>query len=88
MYVQRLELMAHLYTARRSQWFRDCVQHLQSFQTDQGTYRFPSGYLREGSSGYWVSGAYMRLEENRRLRGSLDLDSTFRMALIDRLARQ
>jgi hypothetical protein len=86
-YVQRLELMAHFAVARPSKWFRDRVQHLRGFQTEQGTYRFPSGYLREGSSGYWVTGAYMRLEGNRRVRRSLDLDSTFRMALIAKLAQ-
>jgi hypothetical protein len=83
MYVQRLELMAHFETVRQSQWFQDCVQHLESFRTDRGTYRFPGGYLREGSSGYWVTGAYMRLEENRRARRALDLDSTFRMVKIE-----
>jgi hypothetical protein len=88
MFVQRLELMAHFDAARQSAWFQDCVQHLEGFQTDQGTYRFPGRYLREGSSGYWVTGAYMRLEENRRVRRSLDLDSTFRMGLIAKLAHK
>jgi hypothetical protein len=87
MYVQRLELMAHFETARETTWFRDCLRHLQSFQTDTGAFRFPAGYLREGSSGYWVTGAYMRLQENRRVRRALDLDSTFRMCLIDSLAQ-
>jgi hypothetical protein len=88
MLVQRLELMAHFAVARQSQWFQDGVRHLQGFRTEQGGYRFPARYLREGASGYWVTGAYMRLEENRRLRRSLDLDSTFRMCLIDRLAQR
>ena len=85
MLVQRLELMAHFGVARRSPWFRDCVRHLRGFQTTQGTYCFPSPYLREGTSGYWVSGAYMRLEENRRARCSLELDSTFRMLKVESL---
>jgi hypothetical protein len=87
MLVQRLELMAHFAIARQSTWFHYGMQHLREFQTDQGTYRFPARYLREGRSGYWVTGAYMRLEENRRARRSLDLDSTFRMCVIDNLAR-
>jgi hypothetical protein len=87
-FVQRLELMAHFRVAQRSQWFQHCVQHLARFQTEPGSYRFPARYLREGSSGYWVSGAYMRLEENRRVRRSLDLDSTFRMSKIDRLVQE
>jgi hypothetical protein len=86
-YVQRLELMAHFAIARQSQWFQDSIQHLEGFRTAQGTYRFPGRYLREGTSGYWVTGAYMRLEENRRVRRSLELDSTFRMALIGKLTQ-
>jgi hypothetical protein len=88
MFVQRLELMAHFAIARQSTWFQDGVQHLREFQTGQGIYRFPARYLREGRSGYWVTGAYMRLEENRRVRRSLDLDSTFRMRMIDSLAQE
>jgi hypothetical protein len=87
MYVQRLELMAHFGVARQSEWFQDSIQLLRGFQTKQGTYRFPGRYLREGSSGYWVHGAYMRLEGNRRVRRSLDLDSTFRMLKIESLAQ-
>jgi hypothetical protein len=87
-YVQRLELMAHFGEARSTPWFQDRVSHLETYRTGKGTYRFPAGYLRESSSGYWVTGAYMRLEENRRVRRSLDLDSTFRMCKILRLAGQ
>ena len=85
MFVQRLELMAHFPPARQSRWFKECMQHLEGFRTEQGTYRFPARYLREQPSGYWVQGAYMRLEENRRSRRSLELDSTFRMCKIKRL---
>jgi hypothetical protein len=88
MFVQRLALMAHFPTARQTQWFQDCVTHLEGFRTQEGTYRFPARYLREQSSGYWVQGAYMRLEENRRTRRSLELDSTFRMLEISRLCEQ
>jgi hypothetical protein len=88
MFVQRLELMVHFRVAQRSQWFQNCVRHLARFRTEQGLYRFPARYLREGSGGYWVTGAYMRLEGNRRVRRSLDLDSTFRMALIHRLSQE
>jgi hypothetical protein len=84
-YVQRLELMAHFGEARNTHWFQDRVSHLETYRTDKGTYRFPAGYLRENSRGYWVTGAYMRLEENRRVRRSLDLDSTFRMCKIKSL---
>lgn len=85
--VQRLELMAHFAVARGHRWFQDCLEHLEEFRTPQGTYRFPSSYLCERRQGYWVTGAYMRLEENRRRRQSLEADSTFRMLKIKRLMR-
>ena len=84
-FVQRLELMAHFATARRSEWFRRSLSHLEEFRTDRGTYRFPARYLREQRSGYWVQGAYMRLEADRRSRQSLEIESTFRMCKIKRL---
>jgi hypothetical protein len=85
MLVQRLELMAHFQVTRQSRWFRDCLQHLEEFHTEQGTYRFPAHYLHEGASGYWVTGAYMRLEEKRRAGRPLELDSTFRMLKLESL---
>ena len=88
MFVQRLELMAHFAVARQSPWFRSSVEHLEGYRTEQGTYRFPARYLREQPSGYWVQGAYMRLEQNRRSRQSLELDSTFRMCKIKRLCEE
>jgi hypothetical protein len=88
MLVQRVELMAHFALARQSRWFKDCVAHIEGYRTRQGTYRFPAIYLREQPSGYWVQGAYMRLEQNRRIRRSLELDSTFRMCSIKRLMEQ
>jgi hypothetical protein len=82
MFVQRVELMAHFPIARRSQWFRESLRHLEGFRTEIGTYRFPAPYLREQASGYWVQGAYMRLEQERRSRLSLETESTFRMLKI------
>jgi hypothetical protein len=83
--VQRVELMGHFAVARQHPWFQQSVAHLEAYRTDRGTYRFPSAYLCERSSGYYVTGAYMRLEENRRRRIALELDSTFRMLKIKRL---
>jgi hypothetical protein len=87
MFVQRLELMAHFPAATSHRWFQESMAHLEGFRTDEGPYRFPARYLKEAASGYWVSGSYMRLEENRRARDSLALDSTFRMLLLKQLAR-
>ena len=80
--VQRLELMAHFPAARQSRWFQGALHHLEQFRTDQGTYRFPGGYLRELPDGYYVTGALMGLGENRRTKNGLEIESTFRMIKI------
>jgi hypothetical protein len=84
--VQRIELMAHFPAARESRSFQDCLAHLEAYRTDRGTYLFPRDYLREQQSGYWVAGAYIALEDNRRSSRAIELESTFRMLTIKRLA--
>ena len=85
--VQRVELMAHFPAARKMPSFRDCLAHLEDHRTDRGTYLFPRDYLKEQPNGYWVTGACMGLEENRRAATAIELESTFRMLTIHRLAR-
>lgn len=80
--VQRLVLMSHFRVARAHGWFQECVQHLESFCTDRGTYLFPRSYLQERPCGYWVTGAYMGLEKNRRKKIAIELESTFWMLKI------
>lgn len=84
--VARIELMAHFPIAREHSWFRNGVEHLESFRTEKGTYLFPRQYLQEAPDRYWVSGAHMGLEEDRRLPRTLEIESTFRMLQINRLA--
>jgi hypothetical protein len=85
LFVQRVALMAHFPTARAHRWLAESLAHLESFCTPRGTYLFPRVYLPERTSGYWVAGAYMGFEENRRSNLALELESTFWMALIKRL---
>jgi hypothetical protein len=80
--VQRLELLAHFPTARQSPWFQKGMHILESYQKERGTYRFPSTYLVEMKTGYYVGGEYMGLEDNRKNPMALELESTFRMLLI------
>ncbi|MDP2857815.1 MAG: hypothetical protein Q8P50_07555 [Bacillota bacterium] len=56
MLVQRLELLAHFPGAVTHSWFESAVAHLETYRTARGTYVFPSRMMREGSSGYWVTG--------------------------------
>ncbi|MFH1513928.1 MAG: hypothetical protein ABIG42_00555 [bacterium] len=43
---------------------------------------FPREYLPEKQRGYYVCGAYMGLEDGRRSKKVLELESTFRMLRI------
>jgi hypothetical protein len=58
------------------------MQILETYQTERGTYNFPSTYLVEMKAGYYVGGEYMGLEDNRRNPKTLELESTFRMLLL------
>lgn len=78
-FVQRLLLMGQFSEAVKHTWFVNGMNHLQSLQTKKGTYLFPRSYLPEKPVGYWVTGARMALEENRRKSLSLILESTFWM---------
>jgi hypothetical protein len=83
--IQRLELLARFPTAQETAWFRQGMQLLESYQTERGTYTFPSTYLLEKKAGYYVGGEYMGLEDNRRKKTTLELESTFRMLRLKQL---
>jgi hypothetical protein len=86
-FLRRFELMAHFPRAVRSSWFERSLSLLDQYRTQQGTYRLPSAFLKEQTSGYYVLGAYMGLGENRRCRGWAEIESTFRVLKIRRLSR-
>lgn len=81
----RLMTMARIPAARSHPWFGAALEHLESFRTERGTYRFPTEYLinREG---YWVSGYGMGLGENRRSPLAREIESTFWRLWIGQLA--
>jgi hypothetical protein len=81
-FIQRLVLMSTFPAARAHPWFHNALAHLQQFATSRGTWIFPRAYLPEKSAGYWVGGAYMGLEENRRAERAIELESTFWIAKI------
>lgn len=83
--IQRMELMAHFPCVAGTAWFTSALDHLETFKTDKGTYNFPKHYLGE-KEGYWVCGMHMGLGENRRAKIANELESTFWMMLIKKLA--
>lgn len=80
-FFMRFELMSHFKKAQKSRWFQKCLNHLERYRTQDGTYIFPSDYLKEKPSGYYVLGAYMGLED-KRTQKALELESTLRMLSI------
>lgn len=45
--LETLDMMSHFETARKSEWFHDCLNHLEQFKTEKGTYQFPKEYLHK-----------------------------------------
>ena len=81
-FIQRIELMAHFAKVLACPWFRRSVDYLDTYRTERGTWLFPRRYLKELVIGYWVTGAHMGLEENRRSVQAIEIESTFRMLRI------
>ena len=77
--------MGEFPTTREHPWFINSLNHLEGFRTEKGTYQFPRTYLPEKPVGYWVTGARMALEENRRKAIAIEMESTFWMAKLKAL---
>jgi hypothetical protein len=80
-----MEMLANFEAGRASQWFQEGLGHLETFKTDRGTYCFPSQYLSEKHSYYLYAGMHMGLGEYPRNSNALELESTFRMARLQRI---
>jgi hypothetical protein len=81
-----MELLARFACGRSSAWFQEGLAHLESFRTPSGTYRFPPAYLSEKSGYYLYAGLHMGLGEAPRGARALELESTFRMLYLKKLA--
>ena len=87
-FVLSLEMMAAFLRAREHLWFRKSLALLDEHSTDRGTWLLPRDWLVEKQAGYWVAGAHMGLEENRRSRAAVERESTLRvLRLLTRLER-
>lgn len=82
------DLMSHFKEARGSAWFKRTLDHLETFRTQSGTYRFPKEYLNESKDKGFVTGQSMGLGENRRNRQALEIESSFRMLLLNKRIAQ
>jgi hypothetical protein len=87
-FLQNVELLAHFSAAVASPALARAIAGLESHRTPEGRYRFPAFMLCERRSGYWVHGSYMALEDGKRTRAALEIESTFRALRIRRLVEQ
>jgi hypothetical protein len=81
-----LEFMARFSAARKSAWFCDSLEYLESFRADRGTYIFPQSWLPEKREGYWVGGLRMGFDNRRIYPEAIECESTFRMLKIKQIA--
>jgi hypothetical protein len=88
MLLQRLELLCHFPVACMHEWVLRSLEYLDQYKTRGGTWVFPREYLTERPAGYWVAGAHMGLEEERRSQKAMEVESTFRMLKIKSLMRK
>ncbi len=79
-----LELLARFETTRRMPALRRWVARLERYRTPRGTWLLPRAFL-PSRPGYWVAGADLALEEARRTRLALELESTFYVLRIQSL---
>lgn len=79
-----MELLAPFERGRESVWFKDAWHILEMQKTERDTYRFPTHWLRDQPSGYWINGAYMALGR-RRTNPIIEQESTFRVLWLKHL---
>lgn len=77
-----LDLMSHFKIARKSQWYRNCLDYLEQYRTSEGTYCFPSEYLKDIRGGVYVCGQSMGIDERCKSKKVFEIESTFRMFLL------
>ncbi len=82
-----LEFMAGFATARRSPWFVDSMEYLESFRTENGTYIFPRTWLPEKQIGYWVGGLRMGFNNRKSYPKAIECESTFRVLRLKQITK-
>ncbi|MCL2519274.1 MAG: hypothetical protein FWF15_11995 [Oscillospiraceae bacterium] len=68
-------------SARKTKWFGELMNYLESFKNEEGRYIFPAKWFKE-MSGYAVQGNHMSLGETKYKRNWCEIESTFYMLLL------
>jgi len=78
-----LPFMSKFEIARQSKWFADCLQYLDQYKTESGTYLFPKEYLhKKYVDKAYLSEANMALKRNERDLLKREIVSTMKMVEI------
>ncbi|MFW9909459.1 MAG: hypothetical protein ACFFEF_12865 [Candidatus Thorarchaeota archaeon] len=81
-----LEVIGKFSAARKSAWFANSMEYLESFKTEHDTYLFPRSWLPEKQTGYWVRGLRMGYDDRKSYPKAIECESTFRMLKIKQIA--
>lgn len=73
--VWQMALMSNFMKARETEWFKNNLEYLGSFEKD-GLYEFPASLLREEKNRYYVLGYHMGLGETKKNKLRIKLEST------------
>lgn len=85
--IDYLDFMSHFKAARKSNWFRDCLNHFEQFKTEKGTYIFPNEYQylhKKYIDNAFFSETGMTLKRDERQLLKRELVSTMKMLEIYR----
>jgi len=83
--IDYLDFMSHFKLVHSSKWFKDCLNHLEQFRTEKGTYLFPKEYLRKKySDKAFLDEENLYLKRNERELIKREVVSTMKMLEIHR----
>ncbi|MCL2050363.1 MAG: hypothetical protein FWG91_01330 [Lachnospiraceae bacterium] len=80
-----IDFMSLFKISQKSKWFHDCLNHLEQFKTEKGTYIFPKEYLhKKYIDKAFLNDSNMSLKRNERELLKRELVSTMKMLEINK----
>lgn len=83
--IPRLLFYAQTYAkypgARKTKWYKELLEYLGTYKTENDTYIFPAAWLKE-SPAYAVGGNHLSFGENRRKKNWCEIESTLFMQFL------
>lgn len=76
LYLQRFSLMSEFSSVKTSEYYRQAMDHMNKYLSEDGLYQLPKEYLPE-KTGYFVTGSHMGLGVNRRRKEWSKLESSY-----------